>query len=77
MNQFCLVAYIRVAPEGHEPLTYAEALAEKEQQEFLFPEHVFRIEKIPPVETQNLASLSHSDSIPQEVPCIPHESMRS
>ena len=87
MKRYHLIAYIRVDPEEADPLTYAQALAEKEQQEFLFPEHVFRIEEIPPVETPSLASLSHSDHsdgirihsdrISKEDPCIPPESRRS
>lgn len=30
-----------------EPLTYEQALAEKEQQELLCPENIYRIEEIP------------------------------
>ncbi len=41
-----LVAYIRVDPEDEEPMTFSEALAEQEQQRFLFPENIYRIEEI-------------------------------
>jgi len=43
---YCLVAYIRVDPEDVEPMTFREALAEQEQQRFLFPENIYRIEEV-------------------------------
>lgn len=45
-RRYRLIAYIRVDPEDEEPMTYEEALREKEQQEFLFPENLYRIEEI-------------------------------
>lgn len=45
-KRFRLIAYIRVDPEDADPLTYEEALAEKEQQELMCPENIFQIEEI-------------------------------
>jgi hypothetical protein len=39
--------YRRIEPEDTEPLTYAEALSEKEQQELMCPENLYRIEELP------------------------------
>lgn len=41
-----LVSFLRIDPEDGEPLTYTEALVEKEQQVLMSPENVYRIEKI-------------------------------
>ena len=46
MRQYRLVVYIRVNPEDQEPMTYEQALAEKEQEELLFPENICKIEEI-------------------------------
>lgn len=43
-----LIAFIRVDPENPDPLTYEQALAEKDQQELMSPENMYRIEEIPP-----------------------------
>ena len=45
--RFRLIAYIRVDPEDDEPMTYEQALAEKDQQELMSPENMYRIEEIP------------------------------
>ena len=68
MKRYRLVPFIRGDPEDEEPMTYDEALAEKEQQELLFPENVYRIEEI--------KSPAPADR-KEEAPCIPPESMRS
>jgi len=47
-KKYRLVAYLRVEPADGEPFTCAEALAEKEQQELLFPENIYRIEEAKP-----------------------------
>ena len=41
-----LVSFIRIGPEDSEPLTYEEALAEKEQQELMCPENLYQIEEV-------------------------------
>ena len=46
MKKYRLVAYLRVDPEDQEPMTYEEALAEKEQQELMGPENLYRIEEV-------------------------------
>lgn len=43
-EKYRLIAFVRVDPEDEEPMTYAEALAEKEQQELISPENLYRIE---------------------------------
>jgi hypothetical protein len=48
VKQYRLIAYVRVDPESQEPMTFDEALMEKAQQEFLFPENIYRIEEIEP-----------------------------
>ena len=45
-KQYRLVAYIRVDPENPEPMTYEEALAEKEQQELMCPENLYQLEEV-------------------------------
>jgi len=45
-KQYRLIAYLRVDPEDPEPMTCEEALAEKEQQELMCPENVYRIEEV-------------------------------
>ena len=47
-NKYRLVAYLRIETEDDEPLTCAEVLAEKAQQELLFPENIYRIEAVEP-----------------------------
>jgi len=67
-KRYRLVAYIRVDVEHEEPMTYDEALAEQEQQQFLSPENIYRIEEI--------ESPAHADRKEEDL-CIPPESMRS
>ncbi len=38
--------YMRIEPDEIEPLTYNEALKEKEHLELLQPENIYRIEKV-------------------------------
>jgi hypothetical protein len=66
VKKYRLIAYVRVDPEGQEPMTYEEAQTEKEQQEFLFPENVYRIEEVetPPTDRK-------------EESCIPPESRKN
>ncbi len=64
MKRYRLVAYLRIDPEDGEPLTHTEALAEKEQQEFLFPENIYRIEEVEPTRRK-------------EAPCILPASRRN
>ena len=45
-KQYRLIAFIRVDPEDDEPMTYEQALAEKEQQELMSPENMYRIEEV-------------------------------
>ena len=45
-RRYSLIAVIRVESDEAEPLTYEEALAEKEQLELMCPENVYRIEAI-------------------------------
>ena len=45
-RQYQLISFMRIEPEDGEPMTYEQALAEKEQQELLGPEHVHRIEDV-------------------------------
>ena len=45
-RRYRLIAFMRIEPEGDEPLTYDEALAEKEQQELMSPENLYRIEEV-------------------------------
>ena len=44
-RRFRLIPFMRIEPEDDEPLTYEEALAEKEQQELMCPENIYRIEE--------------------------------
>ena len=44
-RRYRLIAFMRIEPEDDEPLTYEEALAEKEQQELMCPENIYRIEE--------------------------------
>ncbi len=44
MKHYRLVAYLRIEPEDGEPLTYEEAVAEKEQQQMISPENLYCIE---------------------------------
>ena len=45
-RRYSLIAFICVESDEAEPLTYEEALAEKEQLELMCPENVYRIEEI-------------------------------
>jgi len=47
-KKFIVVGYIRVEPEKEsiEPQTYEEALKDKESQELMQPENIFKIEEI-------------------------------
>ena len=44
-RRYRLIAFMRIEPEDDEVLTYEEALAEKEQQELMCPENIYRIEE--------------------------------
>lgn len=57
MKKYRLIAYVRVEPEDEEPMTYDEVLSEKEQEEFLFPENIYRIEEIEPASTDRKEDL--------------------
>lgn len=46
-KRYRLIAFMRIEPEDTEPLTYAEALSEKEQQELMCPENLYHIEELP------------------------------
>ena len=46
-KRYRLISYLRIDPEDDEPLTYEEALSEKDQQELMCPENLHRIEEIP------------------------------
>jgi len=45
-NRYHLISYMRIEPEEDAPLTYGEALAEKEQQEMMCPENLHIIEEV-------------------------------
>ena len=45
-EKYQVVAFMRIDPEDPEPLTYEDALKEKEHLELLQPENVYRIEEI-------------------------------
>ena len=45
-RQYQLVSFMRIEPEDGEPMTYEQALAEKEQQELLGPESIHCIENV-------------------------------
>ena len=68
-EKYRLVAYLRIDPEDSEPLTYEEALSEKEQQELISPENLYRIEdacyarpQTTPPSEQELADEDHRQS---------------
>ncbi len=44
-RRYRLIAFMRIEPEAADPVAYEEALAEKEQQELMFPENLYRIEE--------------------------------
>jgi hypothetical protein len=67
MKRYRLIAYIRVEPENQEPMTFLEALSELDQQVSLFPENIYRIEKIE----------SETPTDRKEAPCIPPESRKN
>ena len=43
-EKYRLVAFMRIESEDGEPLTYEEALSEKEHHELISPENLYRIE---------------------------------
>jgi len=45
-KHYRLISYMRIEPEEDAPLTYEEALAEKEQQEMMCPENLHIIEEV-------------------------------
>ena len=45
-KKYQVTCYMRVEAEEVEPLTYQEALSEKEHMELLQPENIYRIEEI-------------------------------
>ena len=45
-KKYQVVCYMRIEPEDPQPLTYKEALEEKEHLELLQPEHIYKIEEI-------------------------------
>ena len=45
-RRYRLITFMRIDPEEDEPLTYEQALSEKEQQELMCPEHLHRIEEV-------------------------------
>ena len=45
-KRYRLVAFMRIETEDTDPLTYQEALADKEQQELMSPENIYRIEEV-------------------------------
>ena len=46
-KRYQLISFMRIEPEDDEPMTHEEALAEKDQQELMFPENIFRVEELP------------------------------
>jgi hypothetical protein len=48
-KKYRLVCYLRVDPDIPEPMTYADAVREKEHCELLHPENIYRVEKIEPL----------------------------
>ena len=44
-RRYHLIPFMRIDPEATEPVAYEEALAEKEQQELMSPENIYRIEE--------------------------------
>ncbi|MBI4775963.1 MAG: hypothetical protein HY788_17620 [Deltaproteobacteria bacterium] len=46
LQKYRVVCYMRLDHEDSEPLTYNEALREKEHFEFLEPANIYRIEEI-------------------------------
>ena len=45
-RRYRLITFMRIDPEDDEPLTYEQALSEKDQQELVCPEHIHRIEEV-------------------------------
>lgn len=45
-RRYRLITFMRIEPEEDVPLTYEEALSEKDQQELMCPENLHRIEEI-------------------------------
>ncbi|UCG04918.1 MAG: hypothetical protein JSV83_13410 [Desulfobacterales bacterium] len=49
-KKYQLVCYMRVEPEELKPLTYEQALQDKQQLELMQPDNIYRIEEIDEVE---------------------------
>ena len=47
MNRYRLITYLRTDEDEERWLTHEEAIAELQQQQLLFPEHIHRLETIP------------------------------
>lgn len=45
-KKYRVICYIRVDPEDTEPISYKEAVKEKEQGEFMQPENIYKIEEV-------------------------------
>ena len=45
-KKYQIVSYMRIDVDEVEPLTYKEAIEEKDHVEFLQPENIYRIEEI-------------------------------
>ena len=45
-KRYRLITFMRIDPEEDEPLTYEQALSEKDQQELMCPENLHRIEEL-------------------------------
>ncbi len=46
VKKYRVICYMRIEPEESEPLTYNDALKEKQHLELLQPENIYRIEKL-------------------------------
>ena len=45
-KKYQVVCYLRIDPKAKMPLTYEEAIQDKEQLELMQPENIYRIEEI-------------------------------
>ena len=45
-KRYRLITFMRIEPEDDEPLTYEQALSEKDQQELMCPENFQLIEEV-------------------------------
>ena len=45
-KKYQVVCFLRVDPEEKMPLTYEEALQDKQQLEFMQPENIYKIEEL-------------------------------